>query len=325
MLQTRITQLFGIDHPIVQGGMQWVATAPLTAAVANAGAIGFMTALTHDDPRGLRREIRKCRDLTDKPFGVNVTLMPSLRPPDYAGMVEACVDEGVRFVETAGHNPASLLPPLREAGVIVVHKCTSLRHALKAQELGCAAVIIDGFECAGHPGEDDITTLILVPRAVDALKVPVIASGGFADGRGLAAALALGADGINMGTRFLATREAPAPDAVKQALVDADETSTSLILRSLRNTLRVLRNPVSDRVADIEARGNAGINDLAPLISGLVSKDKVWEQGDVAGGLLSVGQVVGLVRDIPTVGELVTRIIFQAEQIIRVGLPALLA
>ncbi len=230
MIKTRITELFGIDRPIVQGGLMWVATAELVAAVANAGGIGFITALSFADPAGLRAEIRKCRRMTDKPFGVNLTFLPTLRPPDYPGYIEVCVAEGIRFIETAGRNPEPYLPRIKAAGIRVVHKCTSVRHALKAEKIGCDVISIDGFEAAGHPGEDDVTTLILVPLVHDAVRVPIIASGGFADGRGLVAALALGADGMNMGTRFVATREAPVHARVKQALIDHGERDTRLIM-----------------------------------------------------------------------------------------------
>jgi nitronate monooxygenase len=325
MLKTRITEMFGVDHPIVQGGLQWVATSDLTAAVANAGAMGFMTALTHKDPEKLRADIRRCRDLTDKPFGVNITLLPSLTPPDYPGILRVCVEEGVRFVETAGRSPEAFLPTLKEAGIKVVHKCTSIRHALKAQSIGCDAVSIDGFECAGHPGEDDVTSLILIPLAADAIKVPVIASGGFGDGRGLAAALSLGADGINMGTRFVATLEAPVHDKVKQAMVDRTELDTRLVMRSLRNTARVLHNRVVDEVLAIEARpGETSIADLAPLVAGSESRAKVVERGELDDGIWSTGQVMGLIHDIPTVQELIDRIMAEAEAIIRNRLPALL-
>ena len=325
MLKTRITEMFWVDHPIVQGVLQWVATSDLTAAVANAGAMGFMTALTHKDPEKLRADIRRCRDLTDKPFGVNITLLPSLTPPDYPGILRVCVEEGVRFVETAGRSPEAFLPTLKEAGIKVVHKCTSIRHALKAQSIGCDAVSIDGFECAGHPGEDDVTSLILIPLAADAIKVPVIASGGFGDGRGLAAALSLGADGINMGTRFVATLEAPVHDKVKQAMVDRTELDTRLVMRSLRNTARVLHNRVVDEVLAIEARpGETSIADLAPLVAGSESRAKVVERGELDDGIWSTGQVMGLIHDIPTVHELIDRIMADAEAIIRNRLPALL-
>lgn len=325
MFHTRITEMFGVDHPIVQGGLQWVANADLVAAVANAGAMGFVTALSFESPERLRQEIHRCRDLTDKPFGVNITLLPTMRPPDYAGMARVCIEEGIRFVETAGSNPVQFMPAFKEAGVQVVHKCTSVRHALKAQDLGCAAVSIDGFECAGHPGEEDVTSLVLIPVAVDAVAVPVIASGGFGDGRGLVAALALGAEAINMGTRFVATREAPVHDKVKQALVDSDERGTRLALRSLRNTIRVLHNEVVDRILEIEGRpGPTDFSELAPLVSGTSAREEVWEKGNVDGGIFTAGQVVGLIHDVPTVAELVRRIVAEAEAIARDRLPSLL-
>jgi len=325
MFRTRITEMFGVDHPIVQGGLQWVANADLVAAVANAGAMGFVTALSFDSPERLRQEIRRCRDLTDKPFGVNITLLPTMRPPDYAGMARVCIEEGIRFVETAGSNPVQFMPAFKEAGVQVVHKCTSVRHALKAQDLGCAAVSIDGFECAGHPGEEDVTSLVLIPVAVDAVSVPVIASGGFGDGRGLVAALALGAEAINMGTRFVATREAPVHDKVKQALVERDERGTRLALRSLRNTIRVLHNEVVDRILEIEGRpGPTDFSELAPLVSGTSAREEVWEKGNVDGGIFTAGQVMGLIHDVPTVAELVRRIVAEAETIARDRLPSLL-
>lgn len=323
MLRTRVTEMFGVDHPIMQGGLQWVATADLVAAVANAGAMGFVTALSFDTPERLRQEIRRCRDLTDKPFGVNVTLLPTMRPPDYHGIVRVCAEECVPFVETAGHNPERLMPVLKEAGVKVVHKCTSVRHARTAVALGCDAIVIDGFECAGHPGEDDVTSLVLIPITTDAVDVPVIASGGFGDGRGLVAALALGAEGVNMGTRFVATREAPVHDNVKRALIERDECSTRLALRSLHNTIRVLHNDVVDRILEIEGRpGPTNFAALAPLVSGTTSREEVWEKGNVDGGVFTAGQVTGLIHDIPTVAELVNRIVAQAEAIIRDGLPS---
>jgi NAD(P)H-dependent flavin oxidoreductase YrpB (nitropropane dioxygenase family) len=323
MLRTRVTEMFGVDHPIMQGGLQWVATADLVAAVANAGAMGFITALSFDSPARLREEIRRCRDLTDRPFGVNITLLPTMRHPDYAGMVRVCVEEAVPWVETAGDNPERLMPGLKAGGIRVAHKCTSVRHARSAVALGCDAIVIDGFECAGHPGEDDVTSLVLVPAAADAISVPLIASGGFGDGRGLVAALALGAAGINMGTRFLATREAPVHENVKRALVERDERSTRLALRSLRNTIRVLHNQVVDRILEIEGRpGPADFAELAPLVSGTTARQEVWEKGNVDGGVFTAGQVTGLIHDVPTVAELVHRIVTQAEAIIRGVLPA---
>jgi NADH:quinone reductase (non-electrogenic) len=316
MLKTRITEFFGIERPIVQGGLMWIARAELAAAVANAGGIGFMTALTHPEPEGLRAEIRKCRQLTDKPFGVNLTFLPTLRPPDYPAYIQVCIEEGVRFIETAGRNPEPYMEAIKGAGLRVIHKCTSVRHAIKAEKIGCDAVSIDGFEAAGHPGEDDVTSLILVPLARDAITLPIIASGGFADGRGLVAALGLGADGMNMGTRFVATREAPVHDHVKQALVGHSERDTRLIMRSLRNTERVMHNAAADKVLEIEARGNTQIEDIIPFVSGLVGKTML-EEGDMETGTLAAGQCMGLIRDIPTCKELLDRIMAEAEGLIR--------
>lgn len=320
MFHTRITEMFGIDYPIIQGGLMWLARAELAAAVAEAGGIGFMTALSHDSPEKLRAEIHKVRGLTSKPFGVNLTFLPSLRPPDFPAYVQVCIDEGVRFIETAGRNPEPFMPMLREAGIQVVHKCTSIRHALKAQRIGCAAVSIDGFECAGHPGEDDVTSLILIPLARDALEIPVVASGGFGDGRGLVASLALGADGMNMGTRFVATVECPIHDAVKQALVQADERGTRLLMRTLRNTARYLANDNTEKVLEIEARGNATIDDIKQFMSGLEGK-KMIETGDLNQGVFSAGQVTGMIRDVPTVQELFDRIVGEAEALMTRQLP----
>ena len=315
MLKTRITDLFGIERPIVQGGLMWIARSELASAVGNAGGIGFMTALTFPDPEGLRAEIRKCRELTDKPFGVNLTFLPSLRQPDYPAYIDVCIQEGIRFIETAGRNPEPYMDQLKSAGIKVIHKCTSVRHAVKAQKIGCDAVSIDGFEAAGHPGEDDVTTMILVPLTRDAIDLPIIASGGLGNGRGLVGALGLGADGINMGTRFVATREAPVHPNVKQALVEHNERDTRLIMRTLRNTERVLHNPVVDKVLEIESRGNTRIEDIVPFVSGLVGKEML-EQGQMEKGILAAGQTMGFVQDIPTCQELLDRIMAEAQQII---------
>jgi len=315
MLTTRITEFFGVERPIVQGGLMWVATAELVSAVSNAGGMGFMTALTFPDAERLRAEIRACRALTDKPFGVNLTFLPTLRPPDYPAYIDVCAEEGIRFIETAGRNPEPYMPQITSAGIKVIHKCTSVRHALKAEKIGCDAISIDGFEAAGHPGEDDVTTLILVPLVRDAVGLPLIASGGFADGRGLVAALALGADGMNMGTRFVATREAPVHENLKQALIRHSEVDTRLIMRTLRNTERVLHNQAADKVLEIESGGTPSIQDLIPYVSGLVGKEML-EDGNMDKGTMAAGQCIGLIRDIPTCRELLDRIMAEAGEII---------
>ncbi len=320
MFKTRITEMFGIEYPIIQGGLMWLARAELAAAVAEAGGIGFMTALTHDTPEKLRDEIRKVRRLTSKPFGINLTFLPSLRPPDFPAYVQVCIDEDVKFIETAGRNPEAFMPMLTEAGIKVIHKCTSVRHAIKAQKIGCAAVSIDGFECAGHPGEDDVTSLILIPLASDALDIPVVSSGGFGDGRGLVASLALGAEGMNMGTRFVAVAECPIHDRVKQALVGASERDTRLLMRSLRNTARYLANDNANKVLEIEARGDATIQDIKQFMSGLEGR-KMIETGDMSQGVFSSGQVIGLIRDVPTVQELFDRIVGEATDLMTKSLP----
>lgn len=316
MLKTRITELFDIERPIVQGGLMWVAKAELASAVANAGGIGFMTALTFPEAEDLRAEIRRCRKLTDKPFGVNLTFLPSLRTIDYPAYIKVCIEEGIKFIETAGRNPEPYMEQLKSAGIKVVHKCTSVRHAVKAEKIGCDVVSIDGFEAAGHPGEDDVTSLILIPLTRDAVEIPIIASGGFADGRGLVGCLGLGADGMNMGTRFVATKEAPVHDKVKQALVFHGERDTRLIMRTLRNTERVLHNKTVDQVLEIESKGDTKIEDIAPFVSGLVGQEML-EDGEMEKGVLSAGQSMGLVRDIPTCRKLLDNIMTQAEAIIK--------
>ncbi|GLK44799.1 MULTISPECIES: NAD(P)H-dependent flavin oxidoreductase [Novosphingobium] len=314
-LRTRFTDLVGIEHPIVQGGMMWVGRAELAAAVSNAGGLGILTALTQPTPDDLRREIERCRTLTDKPFGVNLTILPSVSPPPYAEYRKAIIDSGVTIVETAGHRPQEHVEDFKAHGVTVIHKCTAVRHALSAERMGVDAISIDGFECAGHPGEDDIPGLILIPAAADKLTIPMIASGGFGDGRGLAAALALGADGINMGTRFCATVEAPIHERVKQFIVDNDERGTNLIFRKFHNTGRVAKNSVSDQVVEISARDGAVFEDIRPLVSGAKGRTAL-ETGDLDAGLVWAGQVQGLIHDIPTCAELVGRIVHDAESII---------
>lgn len=314
MLKTRFTEEFGIEHPIVQGGMQWVGRAELVAAVANAGGLGFITALTQPTPADLTKEIARCRELTDKPFGVNLTILPALTPPPYAEFRQAIIDSGVKIVETAGHNPAEHIAAFKAAGIKVIHKCTAVRHALKAEKLGADAVSIDGFECAGHPGEDDIPGLILIPAAANVVKIPMIASGGFGDARGLVAALALGAEGVNMGTRFMSTVESPIHQKVKEQIVANDERATDLIFRTLRNTARVARNTVSQEVVAKEKEG-AKIEDLVSLVSGKRGK-VVYEEGDPNHGIWSAGMVQGLIDDIPTCKELIDRMVSEAEDLI---------
>lgn len=314
-MRTRFTDLVGIDYPIVQGGMQWVGRAELAAAVSNAGGLGILTALTQPTPDDLRREIDRCRSMTDKPFGVNITILPTMSPPPYAEYRRAIIDSGIRIVETAGHKPQEHVDDLKAHGVIVIHKCTAVRHALSAERMGVDAISIDGFECAGHPGEDDIPGLVLIPAAADQVKIPMIASGGFGDGRGLVAALALGADGINMGTRFCATREAPIHDKVKQYLVDSDERDTRLIFRSLHNTARVGKNSVSEQVVEILSAADAQFSDVAHLVRGAQGR-VLLETGDMDAGLVWAGQIQGLIHDIPTVRELIDRIVAEARQII---------
>ncbi|WAL69534.1 nitronate monooxygenase family protein [Amycolatopsis cynarae] len=314
MVRTRFCEVFGVEFPIVQGGMQWVGRAELVSAVANAGGLGFLTALTQPTPEDLAKEIARCRELTDKPFGVNLTILPSITPPPYAEYRDVIISSGVPVVETAGFNPAEHLPAFRAAGVKVLHKCTSVRHAVKAQALGVDGISIDGFECAGHPGEDDIPGLVLIPAAAEKITIPMIASGGFGDARGLVAALALGADGINMGTRFLATAEAPVHDNVKRRLVEATERDTELIFRPLRNTARVAGNSVSRSVVEILA-GGGKFEDVRDLVAGARGR-KVFEEGDLELGIWSAGMVQGLIHDIPTVAELIDRIVTEAREII---------
>lgn len=314
MVRTRFCDVFGVENPIVQGGMQWVGRAELVAAVANAGALGFITALTQPTPEDLVKEIARCRTMTDKPFGVNLTILPAINPPPYAEYRDAIIDSGVKVVETAGFNPVEHLPAFRAADVKVLHKCTSVRHAVKAQALGVDGISIDGFECAGHPGEDDVPGLVLIPAAAAQVTIPMIASGGFADGRGLVAALALGADGINMGTRFMATVESPVHDNVKRRMVEATALDTELIFRPLRNTSRVARNAVSTKVASILDNGGK-FEDVRDLVAGVRGR-KVYETGDTDLGIWSAGQVQGLIQDIPTVAELVSRIVRDADEII---------
>ncbi|MCC5857730.1 MAG: nitronate monooxygenase [Ectothiorhodospiraceae bacterium] len=323
MFKTRFTETFGVQHPIVQGGMQWVGRAELVAAVANAGALGFITALTQPTPDDLRREIARCREMTDKPFGVNLTLLPALKAIPYAEYRQAIIESGVKIVETAGNNPQEHIDDFKAHGIKIIHKCVAVRHALKAEKLGVDAVSIDGFECAGHPGEDDVPGLILIPAAADKLNIPMIASGGIGDARGMVAALALGADGVNMGTRFMCTKESPIHQNIKEQIVANTERDTDLIFRTLRNTSRVARNAVSQEVVSIEQRGNATIEDLAPLVSGQRGK-VVYEKGDSDYGVWSAGQVQGLINDIPSVRELVDRMVTEAESIIRKRLNGML-
>lgn len=323
MLQTRFTEAFGIEHPVVQGGMMWVGVAELVSAVANAGALGFLTALTQPTPEALAREIARTRDLTDKPFGVNLTILPSINPPPYAEYRAAIIESGIKIVETAGYKPEEHVSHFKAHGVKVIHKCTAVRHALSAERMGVDAVSIDGFECAGHPGEDDIPGLILIPAAADKLTVPILASGGFGDGRGLAAALALGADGINMGTRFCATKEAPIHENFKQAMVANDERATQLIFRSYRNTARVARNAISQSVIAAEGEGKP-FPEIAHLVKGARGKEGL-DSGDLDHGIWSAGMVQGLIHDVPFVAELVSRIVSDAEAIIGLRLLAMLA
>ncbi|MGW5754563.1 NAD(P)H-dependent flavin oxidoreductase [Nocardia rhamnosiphila] len=323
MLRTRFTETFGIEHPIVQGGMMWVGRAELVAAVANAGGLGFITALTQPTPDDLRREIERTRELTDKPFGVNLTILPSINPPPYEEYARAIVDSGIKIVETAGSNPEPFLPTYREAGIKVVHKCTSVRHALKAQKIGVDAVSIDGFECAGHPGEDDVPGLVLIPAAARALTIPIIASGGIADARGLVAALALGADGVNMGTRFLCTEESSIDRKVKEQIVANSERDTKLIFRTMHNTARVADNEVSRKVVEIEKAGGK-FEDVRELVSGARGR-RVFEEGDLDAGIWSVGLCQGLIEDIPNCAELIGRMVGEAEELISARLAGFVA
>jgi nitronate monooxygenase len=315
-MKTKITELFGIEHPIIQGGMHFVGFAELASAVSNAGGLGMITGLTQRSPQDLANEIRRCREMTDKPFGVNLTFLPTVSSPDYPGYIKAIIDGGVKAVETAGNNPQKYLPALHEAGVKVIHKCTSVRHALKAESIGCDAVSVDGFECGGHPGEDDVPNFILLPRAADELKIPFVASGGMADGRSLAAALCLGAEGINMGTRFIATQEAPVHENVKQAIVAATELDTRLVMRPLRNTERVLRNAAVDRLLEKERTLGASIqfDDIMEEVAGVYPR--IMKDGTMDAGAWSCGMVAGLIHDVPTVKELIDRIMREAESII---------
>ncbi|MCX7170720.1 MAG: nitronate monooxygenase family protein [Proteobacteria bacterium] len=316
-MKTRITELFGIEHPIIQGGMHYVGFAELAAAVSNAGGLGIITALTQPTPELLAKEIARCREMTNRPFGVNLTFLPNFTAPPYAEYIQASIEGGVKAIETAGNNPQAYMKQLKAAGIKVIHKCTSVRHALKAEAIGCDAVSIDGFECGGHPGEDDVPNFILLPRAAEELKIPFVASGGMADGRSLVAALALGADGMNMGTRFIATREAPVHDNVKNAIVAASELDTRLVMRPLRNTERVLKNPSVERLLQIEREKGAAltIDDIREQVAGVYPR--VMLGGEMDAGAWSCGMVAGLIHDIPSVMELIDRIMAEANMLIQ--------
>lgn len=324
-MKTRITEMFAIEHPIIQGGMHYVGFAELAAAVSNAGGLGIITGLTQKTPADLANEIARCNQMTDKPFGVNLTFLPVIAAPDYPGYIQAIIDGGVKIVETAGNNPAPWLPLLKENGIKVIHKCTTVRHALKAEGIGCDALSIDGFECGGHPGEDDIPNMILLPRAADELTVPFVASGGMADARSLVAALAMGADGMNMGTRFIATQEAPVHENVKAAIVAASELDTRLVMRPLRNTERVLTNAAVERLLETEREMGAHIKfeDIAAEVAGVYPR--VMLDGDMDAGAWSCGMVAGLINDIPTCQELIDRVMQEAETLIRQRLKGFLA
>jgi NADH:quinone reductase (non-electrogenic) len=315
-MKTRITELLGIEHPLIQGGMHFVGFAELAAAVSNAGGLGIITALTQPTPELLAKEIARCREMTDKPFGVNLTFLPAFTKPPYPEYIRAIIEGGVKIVETAGRNPEPYLPHLKAAGIKVIHKCTSVRHSLKAEAIGCDAVSVDGFECGGHPGEDDVPNFILLPRAAEELKIPFVASGGMADGRSLVAALALGAEGMNMGTRFIATKEAPVHENVKKTIVAASELDTRLIMRGLRNTERVLNNAGVKRILEIEhEKGDTlTIADVYEQVAGIYPK--VMRDGDMEAGAWSCGMVAGLIHDIPSVRELIERIMREAETLI---------
>ena len=316
-MKTRITEMFGIEHPIIQGGMHYVGFAELAAAVSNAGGLGIITGLTQGTPEKLAAEIAKCRELTDKPFGVNLTFLPSVNSPDYGGLIKVTIEGGVKVVETAGNNPQAVLPHLKDAGIKVIHKCTSVRHSLKAQAIGCDAVSVDGFECGGHPGEDDIPNMILLPRAADELDIPFVASGGQADARSLVASLAMGAEGINMGTRFIATKEAPVHENVKQAIVAASELDTRLVMRSLRNTERVMTNDAVERLIEKERKLGADLKfeDIVEEVAGVYPR--IMMEGEMDAGAWSCGMVAGLIHDIPTCKDLIDTIMAEADQIIR--------
>ena len=322
-MKTAITELFGIEHPIIQGGMHFVGFAELAAAVSNAGGLGIITGLTQKTPELLAKEIARCRDMTDKPFGVNLTILPAIKPPPYAEYRQAIIESGVKIVETAGNKPQDHVAEFKKHGIKVVHKCTSVRHALSAERMGVDAISIDGFECAGHPGEDDTPGLILIPATADKIKIPMIASGGFGDGRGLVAALALGAEGINMGTRFMATRESPIHQQIKERIVANDERETELIFRTMRNTSRVAKNAISTKVVAMEKEG-ATFEQVRELVAGARGK-MVYATGDADEGIWSAGQVQGLIHDIPTCAELVSRIVRDAEAIIQSRLEGMLS
>ncbi len=315
-MKTRITEMFGIEHPIIQGGMHYVGFAELAAAVSNAGGLGIITALTQKTPKDLANEISKCKDLTENPIGVNLTFLPVMKAPDYPGYIKAIIDGGVKIVETAGRNPSQVMPILKDAGIKVIHKCTSVRHSLKAQEIGCDAVSVDGFECGGHPGEDDIPNMILLPRAADELEIPFVSSGGMADARSLVASLAMGADGMNMGTRFIATKEAPVHDNVKAAILAASELDTRLVMRPLRNTERVLNNVAVEKLLEKEKNlgDNLKIDDIMEEVAGVYPK--VMQQGEMDSGAWSCGMVAGLINDVPSCKELIERIIKEADVLI---------
>ena len=316
-MKTKITEMFGIEHPIIQGGMHYVGYAEMAAAVSNAGGLGVITGLTQPTPEDLAKEIARCHEMTDKPFGVNLTFLPSFNAPPYPEYIEAIIAGNVKIVETAGRSPQQYMEQLKAAGIKVIHKCTSVRHALKAQSIGCDAVSVDGFECGGHPGEDDVPNFILLPRAADQLEIPFVASGGMADARSLVGALAMGAEGINMGTRFVATKEAPVHDNVKQALLDANELDTRLIMRPLRNTERVLSNAAVEKIVEIEAEkgDSVGIDDVRQYVTGAQNK-KVLHDGDMDAGAWSCGMVAGLIYDVPSCDELISRIVSEAEDMI---------
>ena len=315
MLKTRITDLFGIEHPVIQGGMQWVGYAELVSAVSNAGALGILTALTQPTPEDLAKEIERTRGMTDKPFGVNLTVLPTINPPPYEEYAQAIVGSGVKIVETAGRSPEPFMELFKEYDVKVIHKCTSVRHALKAQSVGVSAITIDGFECAGHPGEDDIPSLVLLPQAAEALDVPVAGCGGFSDAKSMVAALALGGATIVMGTRFMATKEAGIHQNVKEKMTEADELSTNLMFRTMHNTARVFKNSISDQVVEIESTGSATFEDVKDLVAGQRGR-VVFEEGDLEHGIWSAGISVARVKDVPTCKEMVSRLVSEAEEII---------